>query len=84
MEFNNFANTLENGPKPTVAAIDGLALGGGLEIAMACNARIATTNGQFGLPELSLGLIPGMGGTQRLPRLIGVKKSLEMMMVRFI
>ncbi|KAL0491758.1 enoyl-CoA hydratase/3 hydroxyacyl-CoA dehydrogenase [Acrasis kona] len=80
LSFNEFANTLENGPKPTVAAIDGLALGGGLEVAMACNRRISTQNGSFGLPELTLGIIPGLGGTQRLPRLIGVQKSLEMML----
>jgi len=80
LAFNDFANTLEDGPKPTVAAIDGLAFGGGLEIAMACNRRIATSNGSFGLPELTLGIIPGLGGTQRLPRLIGVQKALEMML----
>ncbi|KAL3583026.1 hypothetical protein D5086_017358 [Populus alba] len=67
-------NTLE------VAAIEGLALGGGLEVAMACHARISTPNAQLSLPELQLGLIPGFGGTQRLPRLVGITKALEMML----
>ncbi|XP_047311340.1 glyoxysomal fatty acid beta-oxidation multifunctional protein MFP-a-like [Impatiens glandulifera] len=73
-------DTLEAARKPSVAAIDGLALGGGLEVAMACHARIATPNAQLGLPELQLGIIPGFGGTQRLPRLVGLAKSLEMML----
>ncbi len=71
---------LENGRKPTVAAIDGFALGGGLELAMACNARIGTTRCRVGLPELGLGLIPGAGGTQRLPRLVGLEKAVDMML----
>ncbi|MFS7926736.1 putative isomerase, Enoyl-CoA hydratase, 3-hydroxyacyl-CoA dehydrogenase [Helianthus anomalus] len=66
--------------KPSVAAIDGVALGGGLEVAMACNARISTSTAQLGLPELQLGIIPGGGGTQRLPRLVGLTKALEMML----
>ncbi|XP_020689146.1 glyoxysomal fatty acid beta-oxidation multifunctional protein MFP-a isoform X1 [Dendrobium catenatum] len=75
-------NTLEVGAKkPSVAAIDGLALGGGLEIAMACHARISTSNVQLGLPELQLGVIPGFGGTQRLPRLVGLTKALEMILL---
>ncbi|XP_031397582.1 peroxisomal fatty acid beta-oxidation multifunctional protein MFP2 [Punica granatum] len=73
-------NTVEAAKKPSVAAIDGLALGGGLEVAMACHARISTPTAQLGLPELQLGLIPGFGGTQRLPRLVGLAKSLEMML----
>lgn len=73
-------DTLEAARKPSVAAIDGLALGGGLEVAMACHARISTPNAQFGLPELQLGIIPGFGGTQRLPRLVGLTKALEMML----
>ncbi|KAL5713117.1 hypothetical protein ACHQM5_015225 [Ranunculus cassubicifolius] len=72
---------LEGGKKPSVAAIDGLALGGGLEVAMACHARISTSNAQLGLPELQLGVIPGFGGTQRLPRLVGISKALEMMLM---
>ncbi|RZC50988.1 hypothetical protein C5167_019414 [Papaver somniferum] len=75
------SNTLEGGKKPAVAAIDGLALGGGLEIAMACIARVSTSTAQLGLPELQLGIIPGFGGTQRLPRLVGLTKALEMMLM---
>ncbi|GAB2266672.1 hypothetical protein Dimus_001666 [Dionaea muscipula] len=74
-------DTLEAARKPSVAAIDGLALGGGLEVAMACHARISTSNAQLGLPELQLGVIPGFGGTQRLPRLVGLSKALEMMLM---
>ncbi|KAK2394935.1 peroxisomal fatty acid beta-oxidation multifunctional protein MFP2 [Trifolium repens] len=73
-------DTIEAARKPSVAAIDGLALGGGLELAMACNARISTPVAQLGLPELQLGVIPGGGGTQRLPRLVGLAKALEMML----
>jgi enoyl-CoA hydratase/3-hydroxyacyl-CoA dehydrogenase len=71
---------LESGPKPTVAAVQGVALGGGLELAMGCNARVGATGARFGLPELQLGIIPGFGGTQRLPRLVGLKKAVEMML----
>ncbi|CAL9061653.1 unnamed protein product [Musa banksii] len=73
-------NTIEDAPKPSVAAIQGLALGGGLEIAMGCHARVSTPEAQLGLPELSLGVIPGFGGTQRLPRLVGLPKALDMML----
>ncbi|CAN0855722.1 Glyoxysomal fatty acid beta-oxidation multifunctional protein MFP-a [Linum grandiflorum] len=73
-------DTVEAARKPSVAAIDGLALGGGLEVAMACHARISTPTAQLGLPELQLGIIPGFGGTQRLPRLVGISKALEMML----
>ncbi|KAL3380218.1 hypothetical protein AABB24_000716, partial [Solanum stoloniferum] len=73
-------DTVEVSKKPLVAAIDGHALGGGLEIAMCCHARISTPNAKLGLPELHLGIIPGFGGTQRLPRLVGLAKSLEMML----
>ena len=69
---------LENCSKPTIAAINGFALGGGLELAMACHIRIASKNARMGLPETSLGLIPGYGGTQRLPNLVGKGKSIEM------
>ncbi|XP_020671877.2 peroxisomal fatty acid beta-oxidation multifunctional protein isoform X1 [Dendrobium catenatum] len=67
--------------KPSVAAIHGLALGGGLELAMCCHARISTPDAQLGLPELTLGVIPGFGGTQRLPRLVGLPKAVEMMLL---
>lgn len=66
--------------KPIVAAIDGLALGGGLELAMACTLRFATPESKLGLPEVKLGLIPGAGGTQRLPRLVGRGRALEIML----
>ena len=73
-------DAIEQSPKPVVAAIDGYALGGGLELAMACAARVATPSARLGLPELRLGLIPGAGGTQRLPRLVGVERALTMML----
>jgi len=66
--------------RPSVAAIDGLALGGGLELAMACTLRFAGAAAQLGLPEVKLGLIPGAGGTQRLPRLVGRGRALEIML----
>ncbi|KAJ6710521.1 GLYOXYSOMAL FATTY ACID BETA-OXIDATION MFP-A PROTEIN [Salix koriyanagi] len=69
------------GRKPLVAAINGPALGGGLEIALACHARISTSSAQLGLPELRYGILPGFGGTQRLPRLVGIPKALEMMLM---
>ncbi|KAK8963884.1 Peroxisomal fatty acid beta-oxidation multifunctional protein [Platanthera guangdongensis] len=74
-------NTIEEAGKPSVAAIHGLALGGGLELAMGCHARISTPDALLGLPELSLGVIPGFGGTQRLPRLVGLPKAIKMMML---
>ncbi|XP_073043286.1 peroxisomal fatty acid beta-oxidation multifunctional protein AIM1-like [Primulina eburnea] len=73
-------NIIEDAKKPSVAAIEGLALGGGLELAMVCHARIAAPKAQLGLPELSLGVIPGSGGTQRLPRLIGLEKAVDIML----
>ena len=69
---------IENFSKPVIAAINGFALGGGLELAMACHIRLASSNARLGLPETSLGLIPGYGGTQRLARLIGQGRALEM------
>ena len=71
---------IENLPKPTIAMINGYALGGGLELAMACDIRIAAEEAQVGLPEITLGIYPGFGGTQRLIRLIGQGKAMEMMM----
>ena len=68
-------NRIESSPKPVVAALNGDALGGGCELAMACHARICTKNTKLGLPELKLGVLPGMGGTQRLPRLIGLQDA---------
>lgn len=71
---------IEETEKPVVAAIHGFALGGGLELALGCHARVALPDARLGLPEISLGVIPGAGGTQRLPRLVGVTKALEMML----
>jgi len=71
---------VENLKKPVIAAVNGFALGGGLELAMACHFRIASDNAKMGLPEVSLGVIPGYGGTQRLPQLIGKGRAMEMIM----
>lgn len=73
-------NQIENGKKPVIAAINGFALGGGLELALACHIRIASDNAKMGLPEVSLGLIPGYGGTQRLTQLAGKGKAFEMIL----
>ena len=71
---------IENLSTPVIAAVNGFALGGGLELAMACHFRIASENAKMGLPEVSLGVIPGYGGTQRLPQLIGKGKAMELIM----
>ena len=74
------SQTIEKCSKPIIAAINGYALGGGLEIALACHIRVASNNAKMGLPESSLGLIPGYGGTQRLSQLIGKGRAMEMIM----
>ncbi|MDH3381716.1 MAG: enoyl-CoA hydratase-related protein [Flavobacteriaceae bacterium] len=73
-------NFVENLSTPVIAAINGFALGGGLELAMSAHFRVASTNAKMGLPEVSLGVIPGYGGTQRLPKLIGKGKAMELIM----
>ena len=85
VQVNTFVSSLRNGftklynlPQPVIAAIDGAALGGGLELALSCDIRIAGKGSIFGLPETGLAIIPGAGGTQRLPRLIGTAKAKEL------
>jgi 3-hydroxyacyl-CoA dehydrogenase/enoyl-CoA hydratase/carnithine racemase len=78
---NRFMTAIETGPKPVVAAINGNCLGGGLEIAMACHYRVAARGVNLGQPEVQIGLIPGAGGTQRLPRLVGLRYGLEMITI---
>lgn len=73
-------NFVQNLRTPVIAAVNGFALGGGLELAMSCHFRVASDNAKMGLPEVSLGVIPGYGGTQRLPQLIGKGRAMEMIM----
>ncbi|MCZ6507460.1 MAG: enoyl-CoA hydratase-related protein, partial [Acidobacteria bacterium] len=77
-QTNEIRSLMESSTKPMVAAIHGTALGGGLETAMACHYRVAVEDARLGLPEVKIGILPGGGGTQRLPRIVGVKKALEM------
>ena len=77
---NTLFNLVANFSKPVIAAINGFALGGGLELAMACHIRIASEHAKLGQPEVRLGLIPGYGGTQSLPQLIGKGKAMELIM----
>ncbi|MCS5559594.1 MAG: enoyl-CoA hydratase/isomerase family protein, partial [Oceanospirillaceae bacterium] len=76
--LHDVLSAMDNSAKPIVAAIHGTALGGGLETALCCHYRVAVTDARFGLPEVNLGLLPGAGGTQRLPRVVGVEKALQM------
>jgi len=76
-----FLNSIENGPKAVIAAINGNCLGGGLEISMCCHYRVAASGINLGQPEVQIGLIPGAGGTQRLPRLVGLRHALEMITI---
>ncbi|MGB2816491.1 MAG: enoyl-CoA hydratase/isomerase family protein, partial [Burkholderiaceae bacterium] len=69
---------VEASPKPVIAAINGVCMGGGLELSLGCNYRIATPDAAMGLPEVKIGLLPGAGGTQRLPRAVGAEKALRM------
>ncbi|HLA27114.1 MAG TPA: enoyl-CoA hydratase-related protein [Syntrophales bacterium] len=77
---NETLRLIETMPKPSIAAVNGYALGGGAEISMACDVRFASENAVFGQPEISLGMMPGWGGTQRLPRLIGMGRAKELIM----
>lgn len=75
-----WVNAIASMAKPTIAAINGYCLGGGMEVALQCDLRIASDNAKFGLPEVTLGFLPGAGGTQRLPRAIGLQKAKEMIL----
>ena len=79
--YRSELGAIDRCPKPVVAAINGVALGGGLEVALACDLRVAASHAELGLPETSLGVIPGAGGTQRLPRLVGEARAKEMILL---
>ena len=81
-EGQKLCERIENFPIPVIASVNGLAAGGGFELALACHLRIASTTASFSLPETRLGLIPGYGGTQRLTRAIGIARSTELMLTR--
>lgn len=81
MESHKVLNFIDNLPKPTIAMLNGITFGGGCELALTCDIRIAEDHAQIGLPEVKLGLFPGGGGTQRLPRLVGEAKAKELMFI---
>jgi enoyl-CoA hydratase len=80
MRLPTVFEAIEKSPKPVVAAINGFCLGGGMELALACDIRIASTNAKLGQPEVNLGIIPGGGGTQRLPRIVGLGRALRLIL----
>lgn len=80
MDGNHWVDAFDQCPKPLIAAVHGYCLGGGVEIALACDIRVASLDATFGLPETGLGLIPGAGGTQRLPKLIGLARALDLLL----
>jgi enoyl-CoA hydratase len=80
MSGPNIYDAVERSPRPVIAAINGFCLGGGMELALACDIRIASTSSRFGQPEVNLGIIPGGGGTQRLPRIVGLGAALRLVL----